>query len=196
MNNNNNEAKNEKFREYLKTHNLDNLPITDLDDIYNKNFVTKDYSDKFEGNKICHIDERDIKYGPSSVKNYFYLVDTTKNPFDNVKEYSKNETATAEKIVFSEPTNTFSDGNQMTSDDIIKYVPQTLPIDGDDCTFNLTMMTIDGEPKFVVTYERTTDGWPCKSFYASTLRYVLNDVALYAAEECCLNEINRLYGKQ
>ena len=37
---NNNEAKNEKFREYLKTHNLDNLPITDLDDIYNKNFVT------------------------------------------------------------------------------------------------------------------------------------------------------------
>ena len=98
------------------------------------------------------------------------------------KEYSKNVTATAEKIVFSEPTNTFSDGNQMTSDDIIKYVPQTLPIDGDDCTFNLTMMTIDGEPKFVVTYERTTDGWPCKSFYASTLRYVLNDVALYAAE--------------
>ena len=31
MNNNNNEAKNEKLREYLKTHNLDNLPITDLD---------------------------------------------------------------------------------------------------------------------------------------------------------------------
>jgi hypothetical protein len=45
------------------------------------------------------------------------------------------------------------------------------------------MMTIDGEPKFVVTYERTTDGWPCKSFYASTLRDVLNEVALYA-EEC------------
>ena len=70
----------------------------------------------------------------------------------------------------------------MTSDDIINYVPQNLPIDGDDCTFNLTMMTIDGEPKFVVTYERTTDGWPCKSFYASTLRDVLNDVAIYAAE--------------
>ena len=171
MNNNNNEAKNEKLREYLKTHNLDNLPVTDLDDIYNKNFVTKDYSDKFEGNKIRHINERDIKYEPSSMKDHFY----------NVKEYSKNETATAEKIVFSEPTNTFSDGNQMTSDDIINYVPQNLPIDGDDCTFNLTMMTIDGEPKFVVTYERTTDGWPCKSFYASTLRYVLNDVALYAA---------------
>ena len=181
MNNNNNEAKNEKLRGYLKTHNLGNLPITDLDDIYNKNFVTKDYSDKFEGNKICHIDERDIKYAPSSVKNDFCVLDTTKDSFDNAKEYSKNETATAEKIIFSEPTNTFSDGNQMTSDDIIKYVPQTLPIDGDDCTFNLTMMTIDGEPKFVVTYERTTDGWPCKSFYASTLRYVLNDVALYAA---------------
>ena len=181
MNNNNNEAKNEKLREYLKTHNLDNLPITDLDDIYNKNFVTKDYSDKFEGNKICHIDERDIKYAPSSIKKDFCVVDTTKDSFDNAKEYSKNVTATAEKIVFSEPTNTFSDGNQMTSDDIINYVPQNLPIDGDDCTFNLTMMTIDGEPKFVVTYERTTDGWPCKSFYASTLRYVLNDVALYAA---------------
>lgn len=180
--NNNNEEKNEKFREYLKTHTLDVLPITDLDDIYNKNFVTKNYSDKFEGNKICHIDERDIKYEPSSVKNDFCVVDTIKDPFYNVKEYSKNETATAEKIVFSESNNTFSDGNQMTSDDIINYVPQNLPIDGDDCTFNLTMMTIDGEPKFVVTYERTSDGWPCKSFYASTLCDVLNDVALYAAE--------------
>ena len=180
--NNNNEAKNEKLREYLKTHNLDNLPITDLDDIYNKNFVTKDYSDKFKGNKIRHIDERDIKYGPSSVKNDFCAVDTTKNPFDNVKEYSKNETATTEKIIFSEPTNTFNAENHLTSDDIINYVPQNLPIDGDDCTFNLTMMTIDGEPKFVVTYERTTDGWPCKSFYASTLRDVLNEVAIYAAE--------------
>lgn len=111
MNNNNNEAKNEKFREYLKTHNLDNLPVTDLDDIYNKNFVIKDYSDKFKGNKICHIDERDIKYGTSSVKNDFCVVDTTEEPFDNVKEYSKNVTATAKKIVFSEPTNTISDGN-------------------------------------------------------------------------------------
>lgn len=180
--NNNNEEKNEKLREYFKTHNLDNLPITDLDDIYNNNFVTKDYSDKFEGNKIYHIDERDIKYRPSSVKNDFCVVDTTKVHFDNVKEYSKNVTATAEKIVFSELTNTFNDENQMTSDDIINYVPQNLPIDGDDCTFNLTMMTIDGEPKFIVTYERTTDGWPCKSFYASTLRDVLNDVALYAAK--------------
>ena len=59
MNNNNNEAKNEKLREYLKTHNLDNLPITDLDDIYNNNFVTKDYSDKFECNKIYHISNID-----------------------------------------------------------------------------------------------------------------------------------------
>ena len=114
MNNNNNEAKNEKLREYLKTHNLGNLPVTDLDDIYNKNFVTKDYSDKSNGNKIYHIDERDIKYALSSVKNDFCVADTTKNSFDNVKEYSKNETATAEKIIFSEPTNTISDGNQMT----------------------------------------------------------------------------------
>ena len=178
--NNNNEEKNEKLREYLKTHNLDNFPVSDLDDIYNKNFVTKDYSDKFEGNKICHIDERDIKYEPSSVKNNFCVVDTTKNLFDNVKEYSNNVTATAEKIVFSESTNTFNTENHLTSDDIINYVPQNLPIDGDDCTFNLTMMTIDGELKFVVTYERTTDRWPCKSFYASTLRDVLNEVALYA----------------
>ena len=181
MNNNNNEVKNEKLREYLKTHNLDNLPVTDLDDIYNKNFVTKD-SEKFNGNKNRHIDERDVKYGPSSINKEYFVTNKTKNPFDNVKEYSKNEAATAEKIVFSEPTNTFNAENHLTSDDIINYVPQNLPIDGDDCTFNLTMMTIDGEPKFVVTYERTSDGWPCKSFYASTLRDVLNEVAIYAAE--------------
>ena len=181
MNNNNNEVKNEKLREYLKTHNLDNLPITDLDDIYNKKFVTKD-SEKFNGNKNRHIDERDVKYGPSSINKEYFVTNKTKNPFDNVKEYSKNETVTTEKIVFSEPTNTFNAENHLTSDDIINYVPQNLPIDGDDCTFNLTMMTIDGEPKFVVTYERTTDGWPCKSFYASTLRDVLNEVANYAAE--------------
>ena len=181
MNNNNNEVKNEKLREYLKTHNLDNLPITDLDDIYNKKFVTKD-SEKFNGNKNRHIDERDVKYGPSSINKEYFVTNRTKNPFDNVKEYSKNETATIEKIVFSEPTNTFNAENHLTSDDIINYVPQNLPIDGDDCTFNLTMMTIDGEPKFVVTYERTSDGWSCKSFYASTLRDVLNEVAIYAAE--------------
>ena len=181
MNNNNNEVKNEKLREYLKTHNLDNLPITDLDDIYNKKFVTKD-SEKFNGNKNRHIDERDVKYGPSSINKEYFVTNKTKNPFDNLKDFSKNETATTEKIVFSEPTNTFNAENHLTSDDIINYVPQNLPIDGDDCTFNLTMMTIDGEPKFVVTYERTTDGWPCKSFYASTLRDVLNEVAIYAAE--------------
>lgn len=179
--NNNNEANNEKLREYLKTHNLDNLPITDLDDIYNKNFVTKD-SEKFNGNKNRHIDERAVKYGPTSINKEYFVTNRTKNPFDNHKDFSKNETATAKKIVFSEPTNTFNAENHLTSDDIINYVPQNLPIDGDDCTFNLTMMTIDGEPKFVVTYERTTDGWPCKSFYASTLRDVLNEVALYAAE--------------
>lgn len=181
MNNNNNEAKNEKLREYLKTHNLDNLPVTDLDDIYNKKFVTKD-SEKFNGNKNRHIDERDVKYGPSSINKEYFVTNRTKNPFDNLKDFSKNETATIEKIVFSEPTNTFNAENHLTSDDIINYVPQNLPIDGDDCTFNLTMMTIDGEPKFVVTYERTSDGWPCKSFYASTLRDVLNEVAIYAAE--------------
>ena len=181
MNNNNNEVKNEKLREYLKTHNLDNLPITDLDDIYNKKFVTKD-SEKFNGNKNRHIDERDVKYGPSSINKEYFVTNRTKNPFDNLKDFSKNETATIEKIVFSEPTNTFNAENHLTSDDIINYVPQNLPIDGDDCTFNLTMMTIDGEPKFVVTYERTSDGWPCKSFYASTLRDVLNEVAIYAAE--------------
>lgn len=180
-NNNNNEAKNEKLREYLKTHNLDNLPITDLNDIYNKKFVIKD-SEKFNGNKNHHIDERDIKYGPSSINKEYFVTNKTKNLFDNLKDFSKNETATTEKIVFSEPTNTFNAENHLTSDDIINYVPQNLPIDGDDCTFNLTMMTIDGEPKFVATYERTTDGWPCKSFYASTLRDVLNEVALYAAE--------------
>ena len=181
MNNNNNEVKNEKLREYLKTHNLDNLPITDLDDIYNKKFVTKD-SEKFNGNKNRHIDERDVKYGPSSINKEYFVTNKTKNLFDNLKDFSKNETATIEKIVFSEPTNTFNTENHLTSDDIINYVPQNLPIDGDDCTFNLTMMTIDGEPKFVVTYERTSDGWPCKSFYASTLRDVLNEVAIYAAE--------------
>jgi len=181
MNNNNNEVKNEKLREYLKTHNLDNLPITDLDDIYNKKFVTKD-SEKFNGNKNRHIDERDVKYGPSSINKEYFVTNKTKNLFDNLKDFSKNETATIEKIVFSEPTNTFNAENHLTSDDIINYVPQNLPIDGDDCTFNLTMMTIDGEPKFVVTYERTSDGWPCKSFYASTLRDVLNEVAIYAAE--------------
>ena len=181
MNNNNNEAKNEKLREYLKTHNLDNLPVTDLDDIYNKKFVTKD-SEKFNGNKNRHIDERDVKYGPSSINKEYFVTNKTKNLFDNLKDFSKNETATIEKIVFSEPTNTFNAENHLTSDDIINYVPQNLPIDGDDCTFNLTMMTIDGEPKFVVTYERTSDGWPCKSFYASTLRDVLNEVAIYAAE--------------
>lgn len=181
MNNNNNEVKNEKLREYLKTHNLDNLPITDLDDIYNKKFVTKD-SEKFNGNKNRHIDERDVKYGPSSINKEYFVTNKTKNLFDNLKDFSKNETATIEKIVFSEPTNTFNTENHLTSDDIINYVPQNLPIDGDDCTFNLTMMTIDGEPKFVVTYERTSDGWPCKSFYASSLRDVLNEVAIYAAE--------------
>jgi hypothetical protein len=183
MNNNNNEAKNEKLREYLKTHNLDNLPITDLDDIYNKNFV-KD-SEKFNTNKNRHIDERAVKYGPSSINKAYFVTNRTRNPFDDLKDFSENETATTEKIVFSEPTNTntFNAENHLTSDDIINYVPQYLPINGYDCTFNLTMMTIDGEPKFVVTYERPTDGWPCKTFYASTLRDVLNEVVLYA-EEC------------
>ena len=93
--------------------------------------------------------------------------------------------------VYSEPTMT-SDGHlimsdiydrdkviinsfnpHVDSDDIIRAIPPQIPVDGDDCQFNLTMMSIDGKPTYVVTYDRISDGWTCCSFTGESLIEVL-----------------------
>lgn len=156
-----NENKNKKLSEILEKYK--NLPITDdistiAQCLYNKTAdKMKSLADKYKN---------DVKVGTNSCINNY-----------------KNVTATKEKIVFSEPNTTFDANSHLTSDDIIQHIPSTMPIDGDDCVFNLTMMVIDEHPQYVVTYDRRSDGWTCKSFYGDTLRDVLTEVAVFASED-------------
>ena len=72
--------------------------------------------------------------------------------------------------------------NAVTSDDLIKYVPREMPIDGDDCVFDLTMEDYENNPQYVVTYTRPIDNWICMTFTAPILSEVLYETIKYAYE--------------
>lgn len=69
---------------------------------------------------------------------------------------------------------------RFTADDLLEYVPAQMPVDGDDCQFNMTMMTIDGRPQVVVTYDRIEDNYTCLSFFGDTMADVFYEVIKYA----------------
>lgn len=80
----------------------------------------------------------------------------------NLTQEEINTLKTKCGIEFSEPT--------VTSDDLILYVPQEYPIDGDDCRF---VLSTDSEGHFVVSYDRPQDMYTCMTITGTSLCDVL-----------------------